>query len=100
MTDTTETSLRFTSITVPKAIQQAAMRIGAYFIYKAVFMDQRVENSSRNIAFGLLEDGMNMISAYVSKFNLALHTSAPILGYQDSNKPVDLDNDFLFKSSQ
>mgnify|MGYP001578386680 CR=1 FL=1 len=96
----TSESLRFDSTNVPKSIKLASQKIGSYFLYKAVYLENNNEKTTDNIAIGWLKEGLELIASYVDKWNLALSTSAPVLGHAGSNQPVDLDNDFVFKSSQ
>lgn len=98
---TSESSLRFDSTSgIPKSVQIASQRLSAYFIYKSVYLEHNTEKTSDNIAIGWFKEGLEMLAAYVEKHNLALSTSAPILGYAGTNQPVDLEDNAIFKSSQ
>lgn len=84
---------------IPKAVQLATQKIAAYFIYKAAYLEQQVERTSDSIAIGWMREGLELLAGYVDKHNLSLVTSAPMLGHAGTNLPVDLNNDFVFKSS-
>ena len=94
-----ETDLRFDSTSVPKSVRLAAAKISAYFIFKSIYLEQNFPRSEQNLSVGWLKEGLDLLSSYIGKHNLALVTSAPLLGMYGSNRPVDLDNSASFESS-
>lgn len=100
---TSEESLRFpldTTSSVPKAVKLATMYIASYMIYKSIYLENMNEDTRLSIYQGWLQSGIENLSNYAEKWNLALSTSVPVLGNINSNEPMDLDNDFVFKGSQ
>ena len=98
----TESSLRFpldsTSV-VPKSIQLATSKIASYFIYKSLYLENINEDTKQSFAYGWLKEGLELLASYVDKWNLALSTSAPIIGVEGSSTPIDLNDNYAFKSS-
>lgn len=100
-TTTSESVLRFdTTSGIPKAVYLAATKIASYFIYKSIYLETVQEDSKDSVGYGWLKEGLENLSSYVAKFNLALSTSAPLIGHPGTNKPMNLTNDYVFQTSE
>jgi hypothetical protein len=100
-TTTVETALRFdTTSGIPKTVFMAATKIASYFIYKSIYLENSQDDIKNPVGIGWLREGLEYLSDYVAKFNLALSTSAPLIGHPGTNKPVDLSSDYVFKTSE
>jgi hypothetical protein len=99
-TSTSEQSLRFdTTSGIPKAIQLACTKIASYFIYKAIWLETNSDDKG-TIGTGWLKEGLDLLASYVAKFNLALSTSAPMIGHPGTNKPMSMSDDYVFQTSE
>lgn len=99
----TESSLRFpldSTSPIPKSIQLATQYIASYMIFKSIFLENNLSQDYDRFKNIWLKEGLDAICSYVNKWNLALSTSAPVLGHAGTNQPANLDDDFVYKSSQ
>lgn len=99
----TESSLRFpldSTSPIPKSVGLATQYIAAYMIFKAIYLENNLNQDMDRFKNIWLKEGLDNLAAYVSKWELALSTSAPVLGHAGSNVPVDVNDDFVYKSSE
>lgn len=99
-----ESVLRFpidSTSAIPKSIELATSRISAYMIFKNIYLENGQDDKDPNVISmnSWLREGLEYLSAYVGKWNLALSTSAPVLGMAGTNETVNLNDSMLYKGS-
>lgn len=106
-----ESNIRFTSISesslifpfdstsvVPKSVRLATAYMSAYMMYKTIYLDNMTDDTKESYSASYLKESINLLKAFIEKWNKSYNTSGPIIGNIGDNNNLDLNDQNNYSS--